>query len=328
MSKFGFSIIKATFWEWLADQGGPKAAAIAFYALLSMAPMLIIIIAIADFFFGEAAAQNQIVAIIGNWVGQEGAEAIQSVIEKANRENFSGFAAILGIIVMVFAATTLFARLQDMLNHIWGVEENERGFVMNILIKRTISVVMILCLDVLLLFSLVLSSVMSGLSENIKRQIPGGDWVLFFIDFFLALFLLTLIFALIFKYLPDVKIRWRHVWVGSFVTALMFNIGKEFIGFYLGRSTLASAYGAAGSLVVLLLWIYYSVQVLFMGAEFTQVWARRRGEGIQPEDHVTLKRDAGSGQSTDDDLEREAEEAKEKVRGRRLKGGLVPGSSE
>jgi membrane protein len=208
----------------------------------------------------------------------------QAVIESADQPDLAGIAGILSLITLIWGASNVFVELQDSLDTIWGVELRPRSIgIKSIIRDRFLSFGMILVIGFLLLVSLVLSAILSALGGFIGVLLPEMELFWQIVNFVLSFGVTTLLFALIYKVLPDAKFAWRDVWIGASVTALLFTIGKWLLGLYLGNQTMTSAYGAAGSLVVLLIWIFYSAQIFFVGAEFTQVYARRAGEGVVPE---------------------------------------------
>ncbi|MBW4621404.1 MAG: YihY/virulence factor BrkB family protein [Cyanosarcina radialis HA8281-LM2] len=272
-------LLKETFQEWNRDNAPQMAAALAYYTVFSIAPLLIIAIAIAGWAFGEEAARGEIVGQIRDLVGKEGAQAIEATLENAYRPggNTGIVASLISIVLLIFGASGVFVQLQESLNAIWNVTPQSGNEVGNFVRKRALSFVVVLGIGFLLLVSLIVSAALAGLNHYASSLIPGLEswWQL--INSVISFGVITILFALIFKYLPDITITWRDVWVGAIITSLLFSIGKFAIGLYLGNSSLGSTYGAAGSLVVFLAWIYYSVQIMFFGAEFTQVYTRRYG---------------------------------------------------
>ncbi|WP_107666387.1 YihY/virulence factor BrkB family protein [Cyanothece sp. BG0011] len=279
-------LLKETFKEWQEDDSSSLAAALAYYTSVSLAPLLIIVISIAGAVFGEEAARGEIVSQIQGLVGRNGAELIETAIENANKPQVSNFASIISIIILLFGASGVFAQLQKSLNRVWAVKaKSEEGF-KNLVRKRLLSFSAILGLGFLLLVSLVVSAALSGLNHYLSELVPGIDFFWQLLDFGLSFVVITIAFGLMYRYLPDVKISWDDVKIGAIITALLFTIGKFALGLYLGRGSLGSVYGAAGSLVVILVWVYYSAQILFFGAEFTQVYAKRYGSKIVPNKHA------------------------------------------
>ncbi len=276
-------LLKDVFQQYGEDKVARLAAALAYYTLFSLAPLLVIIIAIAGLVFGQQAAQNHIVNQISGLVGQSSATAIQAMIRGASQRGTSIFATVIGVIFLILGATGVFGQLQESLNTIWEVTPKPGRNVWSLLRERFLSFAMVLGIGFLLLVSLVLSAGLSALTGYVSGFLPGTGWVLQIVDFLVSFIIITVLFGMIFKFLPEAEIRWRDVWLGAIVTALLFTIGKFLIGLYLGRSSFSSSYGAAGSLLVVLLWIYYSGQILFIGAEFTQVYANEFGSHIQPE---------------------------------------------
>lgn len=271
------SLIKETFKEWQKDKAPTLAAALAFYTVFSLAPLLIIVIAIAGLVFGQEAAQGQLVGQLQSLVGKDGAETIQQLVANASNPQSGIVATLIGVATLLWGATNVFTNLKEALNMIWNVEPPPGRGWMGFLQDRVLSFAMILSIGFLLLVSLVISAVLAAVNQwlNGLLHIPVGIWQL--IDFGISFSVVTVLFALIYKFLPDVKLAWNDVWVGAAITSVLFTIGKSLIGIYLGSSGIGSTYGAAGSFVILLLWINYSAQILFLGAEFTQVWTNRYG---------------------------------------------------
>lgn len=281
-----FRLLKETFKEWQEDKSSRLAAALAYYTVFSLAPLLIIVIAIAGAIFGEEAARGEIVSQIQGLVGQEGATVIEEAIQNADQPQISSIASIFSIIFLLIGASGVFAQLQESLNEIWNVKAQPKNGLAGLIRKRILSFSAVLGIGFLLLVSLVISAVLSGISNYFSDLIPGVDFLWQILNFVVSFGVITLLFALMYKFLPDVKIDWSDVWIGALITALLFTIGKFALGLYLGRGSFGSTYGAAGSLVIILAWVYYSAQILFFGAEFTQVYARRYGSQIVPDEHA------------------------------------------
>lgn len=301
------SLLRETFTEWNEDKASRLAAALAYYTVFSLAPMLIIAIAIAGAVFGEEAARGEIVTQIQGLVGRDGAKFIETAIEGASKPRAGTIASLISIAVLLFGASGLFAQLQDSLNTIWEVKPKPGRGVIGILRDRFLSFTMVLGVGFLLLVSLVLSAGLSGLVNFLGSLLPGIGALLQLANFVLSFAVTTLLFGLIYKVLPDVKIAWSDVWSGAIVTSLLFSIGRFALGLYLGNSSFGSTYGAAGSVVIILVWVYYAAQILFFGAEFTQVYARRYGSRIVPTKNavpLTEKNRDEQGMRTDRDRRR------------------------
>jgi len=262
--------------EWSKDDVQSLGAALAYYTIFSMAPLLVLAIAIAGLAFGREAAQGEIVAQLNGTIGEVAARTVEDLIERASRPSSGVPATLASLAMMFFGASGAFGQLQKSLNRIWDVKRTRQG-VRGQVRRRLAAFSMILTIGVLLFLSLAASAALSGLHGWLARSFPLLARVLPLANFALSFAVVTALFAMIYKVLPEARIEWRDVWVGAAVTALLFTIGKGLIAFYLGRASVASLYGAAGSLVLLLLWIYYSAQLLLLGAEFTEVWSRRRG---------------------------------------------------
>ncbi|HEY7461217.1 MAG TPA: YihY/virulence factor BrkB family protein [Gemmatimonadota bacterium] len=280
-------IFKETFVEWDQDGVSRLAAALAYYTIFSLAPLLVLLVAAGGLVFGEDATKSRIVSQVANLFGPRGAEIIASVIDEASRPGSGLIATGAGLVVLFIGATGAFAQLQGGLNAVWGVAPRPRGALRAILRTRALSFLMVLASGVLLLASVVLGAATEAFGDFLTERLPG----LFFdpgvLGSFLTLVLMIVLFAAIYEILPDVELTWRHVWLGAVTTAVLFTLGKHLIGIYLARGTVGSAYGAAGTLAVLLIWIYFSAQVFYFGAELTQVYSRHRGWPIRPADHAT-----------------------------------------
>ena len=259
-------------------------AALAFYATFSIAPILVIAIAIAGFVFGPEAARGEVVAQISGVTGKGGAETIQALLAGAYRSDLGVWASVVAGITLLVAATSVFAELKDSLDVIWGKQTPERGGVMALLRGRLVSFGLILTMGFLLLVSLVVSAALAALQKSWGDWLGGMEWLLGAVNAVFSFVVVAVLFASIYKWLPDPRIAWRDAIVGAAVTAALFTLGKFVIGLYLGNSNIASGFGAAGSLIAILLWVYYSSQIFFMGAELTRVFteyreSHSRGEG-------------------------------------------------
>lgn len=288
-----WAIIKETFAEWSEDKAPRLAAALSYYTIFSLAPLLVIAIGIAGLVFERQEARDQVIAQIGGLIGAQGAEAVETMIEATQQGNAGLIATIVGLVTLLLGAAGLFGQLKDALNTIWEVAPKPGRGLMGLVRERFLSFTMVLGIGFLLLVSLVITAAISALGEFAAGLFPGSELVMQLVNFMLSFAVITVLFAMIFKILPDVSIAWRDVWLGAAVTSLLFSIGKWLIGLYLGQSSTASVYGAAGSLVIILLWVYYSAQILFFGAEFTQVYANRFGFRVVPEEGaIALTADA------------------------------------
>jgi membrane protein len=284
-------LLRDTAWGWYEDRAQRLGAALAFYTLFAIAPGLVILIPLTGVFLGPQAAQGHIVEQIEALIGRPGAEAVEATIVSA-REAGAGV-TVIAVITLVFGIWSVFGELQDALNTIWGVTPRPGRGWLAVLRERFWSFTLVVGIGFLLLVSLALSAWLAALSGFFAYLLPAPALVLEAVNFAISFSVITFLFAMIFKVLPDVHVAWRDVWLGAALTSLLFALGKVVIGLYLGRATIGSAYGAAGSLVVILLWVYYSAQILFFGAEFTKLWARRRGAGAVPtEAAVSLTEEA------------------------------------
>lgn len=274
-----------TFQEWSQDKASRLAAALAYYTIISLPALVILIIALAGMFLGEEAARGQIVQQLQSLLGREGAKSIEEMIAVASKtESKSLQAWLLSSATLIFGATAVVIQLQDALNTIWEVTTKHENFIKSFILNRILSIGMILSVGFLLLVSLAISAALALLSDSIGMFSPDFSILWRIIDFLISTTLISGLFALMFKYLPDAKIAWGDVISGAILTSLLFNIGKLLIGIYLGNSQIGTTYGATGSLVILLVWVYYSAQIFFIGAEFTQVYARYHGSRIEPKE--------------------------------------------
>lgn len=275
-------VLKATVRDFREDKALRLAAAMSYYALLSLAPLLIVAVAVAGMVWGRQSASAEVVEQMENQVGAAGAEVAQSVLASAAQPARGIVALAIGGGVLLLGATGLFLQLQGALNTIWDVRPRPGQGVRGFIRKRVLSLAMVLGVGLLLLVLLAASTAISAAHEYLAGLVPGMEWIWRAGNELLSFALMTLLFALVFKYVPDVRIRWRDVWTGAAVTAVLFLAGRFLLGWYLGRGSVGSAYGAAGSLVAMLVWVYYSSVLLFLGAEFTQAQARARGAPIVP----------------------------------------------
>ncbi len=280
--KQAFTILKETVTDWLDDKAARLAAALAFYTLLSLAPLLVLAVSVAGLVFGEDAARGEVASQLSGLLGVQGAEAIQTVLANAKSPTSGILGTIVGLAVLLFGASGVFGELQGALDLIWEVEPKPGRGVKGFLRDRFFSFTLVLGVGFLLLVSLVLSAMLAVMGAFLSSHLPGGEALWQVVNFGISIAVMTVLFALIFKVVPDVKIEWRDVWIGALATAALFTLGKFAIGLYLGRSSVGSPFGAAGSVVVLVVWVYYSTQILFFGAEFTQVYARHRGSKMEP----------------------------------------------
>jgi membrane protein len=268
-------MLKQTYAEWSDDDAAQLAASLAYYTIFSLAPLLIVAIALAGLVFGRDAVQGELVKYIATLVGPEGAEAIQELIANARKPTESVWASIVGFVVLLFGASGVVGQLKAALNRIWDIETKSAGF-LGVLRERLTSFALVLGIGFVLLVSLAINATLVVAGTHLRAVVPGNEALWMLVNFVVTLGVEAILFALMFKLLPDTDVRWSEVWIGAFVTAFLFELGKLLLGIYLGRAGVGSAFGAAGSLIVILVWVYYSAQILFFGAEFTQVYARRR----------------------------------------------------
>jgi membrane protein len=275
-----FDLINAAGAKWLKDRAPRMGAALAFYTVFSMAPLLVIAVGVAGLLFGKEAARGGISEQLGHLMGPEGGKTVEAVLASASAPSSGILATVVGVVILLVGAMGVFGELQDSLNTIWGVQAKPGRAWRGIIRERLLSFVMILSVVFLLLVSLVVSAVLSALGGMMKEW--ETTWFQHLLNTGISFAVITGLFATIFRLLPDVQIAWRDVWLGAIVTAALFALGKFLIGWYLGHSSIGSAYGAAGSLAVLLVWLYYSAQIFLFGAELTQVYATTHGSSIVP----------------------------------------------
>jgi membrane protein len=269
-------LLKAAAVQWSADRAAAQGAALAYYTLFSIAPLLVIAIAIAGLVFGKEAARGEVTAQLTEALGKETAEAIQGLLQEVNKPQTGGWAAAAGIATLLVGALGVFLHLRGALCTIWRLEPPGGGGILAIVFDYLLAIIMVLCCGVLLLASLAATSVLAYLSQEFKRQLPWAQWPWQAVEFLTSVALFTVLVALLYYLLSGRRIPWRLTWYGAAITSLLLTVGKTLIGWYLGTTGTASAYGAAGSLVVFLIWVYYSAQILFFGAELIQ--ARRLAE--------------------------------------------------
>ena len=293
--KFSFKgfieIFKNAFTGFSDDKVTKLSGSLAYYTIFSMAPLLIVIISLCGIFLGRDAVEGKIYGHLAGFVGADTAAQLQEIIKNASLAGKSKVAAIIGGITLLVGATTIFAEIQDSINSIWGLKPKPKRGWLKMIQNRFLSFSVIVSLGFLLLVSLGITSLIDGFSDRLKAHFPDVTVVLFYaINVFITLFVTTLIFGVIFKVLPDAKIKWKDVFAGALATAFLFMLGKFAISFYISKSNVGSTYGTAGSLVILLLWIYYSSLILYFGAELTKAYAVKYGSPIHPNDYaVTTK---------------------------------------
>lgn len=287
--KFVFSLVKESFSEFIDDNGMKLSAALSYYTIFSLAPMLLLIISIVSIFFGKEAFQGELFNQISGLVGKQAAAQVQELIKNAAISDKSNMAAAVGGVTLLIGATGVFAEIQDSINYIWSIKSKPKKGWLQYLKNRLLSFSIILTLGFLLIVTLGVNAMVDLLSNRLERYFSEASVVLFSVlNVGLVLVIITSLFAVIFKVLPDGHLRWKECIVGAAFTSILFAIGKFGISFYLGQSDLGATYGASASIVILLTWIYYSSIILYFGAEFTKVYARSDGEAISPNEHAVL----------------------------------------
>ena len=275
-------LLRDTGADWYEDSAPRLAASLAYYTLLSTAPLVLLSVSVAGLVFGEDAARGQIVAQLSHVVGAQAASVLEAIAKNAHEEPSGLVSGVISVVLLLLGASGVFGELQTALNAMWGVKPKPGRGVRGFLRDRFLSFTMVLGVAFMLLVSLVISAGLSAAAHFFADALPGGAAVWQALNFVISLGVITGLFALIFKVVPDAAVRWRDVWVGAGVTAFLFSIGKHVLGLYIGSSSIASSYGAAGSVVAYVVWVYYASQILFLGAEFTQAYARLEGKPIEP----------------------------------------------
>jgi len=273
--------------QWINNEPFELAAALSYYTLFSLTPLLVIAIGIAGIAFGHETAQQQLLETMQDLIGPEGTEAVRMMIQNlSSRPETGKISTLLGFAVLLFGAGGVVGELQSALNKVWEVAPKPSSAIWGFLRQRFISFAMVLAIGFLLLISLIASAVLTSLTELLGQFVGATAVIIHVLDIVVSFFFVTLLFAMIYKFVPDARIRWRDVGIGAALTAFFFTIGKFCIGLYLGTSGVTSVYGAAGSLITILLWVYYSSLIFFLGAQFTRNYASEYGSGIIPADHA------------------------------------------
>ena len=281
-----WKLIKGAYSNWNRNDPWARSATIAYYALFSLPSLLIIVVTVAGYFFGEKAVQGRITQQIEDFIGSESADAIEKMIANAALTDSSTLALIFGLAVLIFGATGVFFQLKAAMNNIWNVTAKKNN-IKRVVINRIISLGMVLVVGLLLLVSLIISTVLTVISDSIASMAPAFTaFMLKVVDFIISLVIITSLFAAIFKLLPDVKLRWKTTYLGAMLTTLLFLVAEYLIGFYFGQSNPGSVYGGASSVVLILLWVYYTCLIVFFGAEFTVQYALHKNERVEPNEYA------------------------------------------
>jgi membrane protein len=281
-----WNLFKTAGSNWVDDKAPRLGAALSYYTVFAIPPLFVIILFVASLVLDPEKVRSMLFSEVGGLIGEKSAQAIQMAMQAQSQSSKGMVASIIAVVTLVVTATGLFIELQDALNTIWGVKAKPGQGIMGFIKNRLLSFAMVVGIGFLLLVSLVVSAGLAAFGKYMSGLVPGLDVLWNITNAVVSFAVISVLFAMIFKVLPDVKIRWRDVWVGAATTALLFTVGKFALGFYLGRNSTVSAYGAAGSLVLMLLWVYYSAQILFFGAEVTEVYANRFGTRLVPSEHA------------------------------------------
>ena len=286
-----WQLINETFTGFSEHKITKLSGSLAYYTVFSMAPLLVVIISLAGFFFEKEAVEGEVYGVLRNFMGNDTAQQLEELIKNAALAGKRNIAAVIGVVTLLIGATTVFAEIQDSINSIWGLKPKPKKGWLKMIKNRLLSFSVIISLGFLLLVSLAITGLVEGFSNQLQQMYPDVAVVLFYIfNMILTLGISMLIFAVIFKVLPDASIRWKDVMMGAFITALLFMLGKYAISLYVTGTDIGSTYGAAGSLAVLLIWIYYSSIILYIGAEFTRAWALKFGRKIRPSRYAVTTR--------------------------------------
>lgn len=278
-----WAFLKTTINEWVEAEPFQLAAALSYYTLFSLAPLLLIAIGVAGFAFGREAAQNQIVETLNGMIGQESAKTVQEIIQASNEQPKTGMiSTITGFVALLFGAGGVVGQLQTSLNRIWKVAPKPGQGMWGFIRQRFFSFAMVLGIGFLLLVSLIVSALLSSFTGMLTSILGDATFIAHVLDILVTFGFIIFLFALIYKFVPDVEIMWKDVWIGAAITSILFTVGKYLIGLYIGTSGVSSTFGAAGSLITILVWVYYSSLVFFLGAEFTKVYAAEYGSGVVP----------------------------------------------
>ncbi len=282
-----FGYFKETYQEWSSDDAFQKSASLAYYSIFSIPALMIIVINIASLAFGQDQVQQQLTDQIASMMGTEAANQVETMVARSRENSNSTLAIIIGIATLLFGATGVFYQLQKALNDAWEVEPDPDSGLKQMAKSRITALGIVVAIGFLLMISLLVTTALSAMSGWIQQQLPGfPQFVFYILQVLVSIGVITVLFAAMFKILPDAKVEWRSVWVGALLTAILFTIGKFLIGFYIGKTDPASTFGAAGSIVLIMLWVYYTGLILLFGAEFTQVFARNKGHRIEPDEHA------------------------------------------
>ncbi len=284
-----WNFLKTLFNNWSQDRVSSKAAALAYYTIFSLAPILLLCISIIGIIFGEVAARGQIMAQISGLIGNEPALQVQEIIQNANKPSTAFITSVISIIILLFSASGVFAEMQEGLNSIWGVKTKANVGLLTQLKTRFLPFLMVLGIAFLLLVSLILSTLLAILSNYLNHFMSTDIVIDLIINHVVSFAIITFLFAMIFKVLPDVDLNWRDVWLGALITSLLFGFGKILIGFYINYFQISSVFGAAGSLIIILIWVFYSSQIFFIGAEITKILSINRGKKIVATRHAVRK---------------------------------------
>ncbi len=280
-------ILKESLGSFITNKALRMSAALAFYTVFSIAPMLIVIISLCDIFYGRAAIEGTIYQHIQEFIGLDAALQVEQIIKNATISRSVSWASVIGICALIFAATGVFAEIQDSINFIWRLKAKPKKGWLKLVTDRLLSFSMVVSLGFILLVSLIVNSVLDLASQQLLKIFPGIEvYVAYGINLFITFLTISFLFSIIFKVLPDARIKWRDVIVGSITTAILFMLGKFAISYYLGKTHISTTYGAAGSVVIILLWVYYSAAILYFGACFTHAYAIRTGRNIYPNDYA------------------------------------------
>jgi membrane protein len=298
--KKSWELIMTATRHWVADDAQRMGAALAYYGVLALPAILVTLLYVVGLFYNSHDTNSKVAQEITSLMGQKSSQFIQSLMSQTQIHGKGPLATGIGIVVLLLSATGVFAELQSDLNSVWGVEQKSNGGWGRMIVNRVLLLLLLVAIGVLLVVSLLASTALAAMQGSVFDSFPGGKQLAHAVEFVLSCGVITVLFAMIFKFVPDARAHWRDVWIGALVTAFLFTVGKVLLGLYLGYGSVASAYGVAGSIVLILVWVYYSAQIFLFGAEFTQVYANQHGRAITPSKEAVWK---AEGEGAKEDIE-------------------------
>lgn len=317
-----FSLLKSAFKEWQNDKATVWGAALSYYTVFSLSPLLLLIISLAGLFFGQEAVSGSLFGEIRGLIGDQSAAFLQQALQHTSKSSANIIASLISFGTLLLGASGVFGQLKEALNAIFDVSKKESGGIKGIIFERILTFSMVGVIGFLLLISLVASAIISALNTYLNQLVPFPEILLEVVNFVVSLLITSALFAFLYKLLPDIKIPWKYTFIGGVITSILFTVGKTLLGLYLGNGAVGSTYGAAASLVLILVWVYYAAQIMFYGAEFTQVYARSKGVTLSPKKGAVLVRNA-IGNEDDEVLKRKAQQNLDTIIGYVIAGFLA-----